>query len=198
MFFKSKRKKVKKSLMKSSKQKIFKSKLTEIKEILDDQMLDRDEKIEEIKKILYDPFKPKEDKPVRTGNAFSSKYIEYQRSGDKDKTLSIKDYLDEIKPYLSHINDHKTNLTIPINFFSSKDSDENRTMHCKSDNTEILIGNKTNEIFQDIFNSIFQRYKKELEKSMKGSEFVLDIADSLYYKLHKISLQRGGVIYRSS
>ena len=186
--------------MKSSKQKIFKSKLKEIKEILYDQILDRDEKIEEIKKILYDPFKPKEDnyKPVRIGNAFSSKYIAYQRSGDKDKTLSIKDYLDEIKPYLSDINDHKTkgdwkiNLTMAINFFSSKDSDENRTMHCKSDNTEILIGNKTNEIIQDLFNSIFQRYKKELEESMKGSEFVFDIAGSLYYKLHKIILQRGG------
>ena len=50
-------------------------------------------------------FKPKEDyyKPVRIGNAFSSNYIEYKSNGDKDKTLSNKDYLDEIKPYLSDI-----------------------------------------------------------------------------------------------
>ena len=46
---------------------------------------------------------------MRIGNAFSSNYIEYKNNGDKDKTLSIKDYLDEIKPYLSDIiNDHKT------------------------------------------------------------------------------------------
>ena len=113
--FKSKRKEIKKILMKPSKKKILKSKMNEIKEILYDLILDRDEKIEEIKKILYDPkknlFKPKEDnyQPIRIGNAFSSNYIEYKSNGDKDKTLSIKDYLDEIKPYLSHIiNDHKT------------------------------------------------------------------------------------------
>ena len=107
--FKSKRKQIKKSLMKPSKKKIPKSKMKEIKEILYDPILDRDEKVEEIKKILYDStktfFKPKEDnyKPVRIGNAFSSNYIEYKSNGDKDKTLSIKDYLDEIKPYLSEM-----------------------------------------------------------------------------------------------
>ena len=30
-------------------------------------------------------------------------YIEYKSNGDKDKTLSIKYYLDEIKLYLSDI-----------------------------------------------------------------------------------------------
>ena len=73
---------------------------------------------------------------MRIGNAFSSNCIEYKDNGDKDKTLAIKDYLDEIKPHLSDIiNDHKTQckwktkLTMAINFFSSKDSDEARTMY---------------------------------------------------------------------
>ena len=39
-------------------------------------------------------------KAVRIGNAFSSNYIEYKSNGNKDIALSIKDYLDEIKPYL--------------------------------------------------------------------------------------------------
>ena len=30
--------------------------------------------------------------------------MEYKSNGDKDKTLSIKDYLDEMKPYLSKQN----------------------------------------------------------------------------------------------
>ena len=101
--------------MKPSKKMTLKSKMKEIKEILYDPILDRDKKIEEIKKIFYDSknnfFKPKEDnyKPVRIGNAFSSNYIEYKSNGDKDKTLSIKYFLDEIKPYLSDIiNEHKT------------------------------------------------------------------------------------------
>ena len=39
--------------------------------------------------------------------------------------------------------------------------------------------------------SLLQRYHKRLEESMKESEFVFDNVDSLYYKLHKISLNRG-------
>ena len=47
------------------------------------------------------------------------------------------------------INDHKTQgewkiqLTMAINLISSKDSEEIRTMYTKSDNIEIIIGNKT-------------------------------------------------------
>ena len=52
--FKLKRKKIKKSLVKPSKKKIFKSRTKEFKEILYDPILDRDEKIEETNKILYD------------------------------------------------------------------------------------------------------------------------------------------------
>ena len=37
-----------------------------------------------------------------------------------------------------------------------------------------------------------QKYQEGLEKSMKGSDFVFDSVDTLYYKLHKISLNRGG------
>ena len=153
--------------MKPSEKNIFKSKIKEIKGNFYDPILDGDEKTEEIKKFLYDPknnlFKPKEDNytPVRVVNAFSSNYIEYKSNGDKDKTLSIKDYLDEIKPYLGDIiNDHKTqgewktNLTMVINFFSSKDSEEIRIMHSKSDNINFLIGNKTDEIIEDVSDSL--------------------------------------------
>ena len=120
--------------------------------------------------------KPKEDnyKPVRIGNAFSSNYIECKSSEDKDNTLSIKDYLDEIKPCLSDIiNDHKTqgewkiHLTMVINLFFSEDSEEIRTMHIKSDNIEILIGSETDKIIEDLFYSFLQRYQIGLEESMK-------------------------------
>ena len=32
--------------------------------------------------------------PVMIGNSFSSNYIEYESNGDKDKKLSIEEYLD--------------------------------------------------------------------------------------------------------
>ena len=41
------------------------------------------------------------------------------------------------------------------------------------------------------FESSLQRHQEELEKSMKGSEFVIGVG-LLYYKLHKISLNRCG------
>ena len=36
-------------------------------------------------------------------SVFSNDYIEYKSKGDKDKTLSIKEYLYMIRPYLSDI-----------------------------------------------------------------------------------------------
>ena len=36
------------------------------------------------------------------------------------------------------------------------------------------------------------RYQKGLEESMRGSKFVYDSINSLHYRLHKISLNRGG------
>ena len=74
-----------------------------------------------------------------------------------------------------------------VNFFSSKDSEEIRTMHSKSDNIEVLNGKETDEIIEYLLSSILQRYQKGLEESMKGSEFVFDSVDSLYYKLHKVN-----------
>ena len=78
-----------------------------------------------------------------------------------------------------------------INFISSKDSDETRTMHSKSDNIEIMIGNETNEIIGELFDSFCQKYQEGQEKLMKGSAFVFDSVDLFYYKFHRTSLNRG-------
>ena len=99
-----------------------------------------------------------------------------------------------IKPYLSDtINNHKTHcewkmhsgsttrkhksqsewriqLTTAINLISSKDSDETRTTHAKSDNVEIMMGSETNEIIEELFKSFLQKYQGGLEESMRESE----------------------------
>ena len=107
-------------------------------------------------------------KPIRTNDAFNNNYIEYESIGDKDKTLTIKEYLDMIRPYLSNIiNDHKTQgewkiqLTITINFISSKDSDEARIMHIKNLITEIMMGSETDEIIEELFESLLQKYQED-------------------------------------
>ena len=83
-----------------------------------------------------------------------------------------------------------------ISFISSKDSDETRNMHAKSNNVEIMIGSETDEIFEDLFESFLQKHQEGLEESIRGSEFVYDSVDLLYYNLNKVSLsRRGSYIY---
>ena len=86
-----------------------------------------------------------------------------------------------------------------INFVSSKDdSDEIRKMHTKSNNVNIFMGSETDEIFEKLFESLLKNYQKALEESMKGSEFIIDGVDLLYYHLNRISLRRKGRLYIDS
>ena len=110
-----------------------------------------------------------------------------------------------IRPYLvDMINDYKNKgewiiqLSAEINFiFSEPDSDETHIMHTKSDNLEIMIGNDTNEVIEDLFKSLLQGYQENLEEKMRGSEFNFDAVNLLHYDLHKISLNRGGSYIKS-
>ena len=38
-------------------------------------------------------------KPVRVSNFWSNNYIEYESNGDRNKTLSVEEYLTKISPY---------------------------------------------------------------------------------------------------
>ena len=81
-----------------------------------------------------------------------------------------------------------TLLTIAIKFVSSKGSDETRIMHSKSDIAEIIINGETDEIIEELFESLLQGYQEGLEEKMKGKEFLLMV---LYYNLNKINPVRG-------
>ena len=111
---------------------------------------------DKILRDLYFTFDPEKDhyEPKKTVDAFNNNYIQYESIGDKDKTLTIKEYLDMIRPYLSNmINDHKTqgewkiHLIIAIKFISSKDSTETHTMHTKHDNIQIMMGSETGDYY---------------------------------------------------
>ena len=98
-----------------------------------------------------------------------------------------------IKPYLSDIiNDHKKweiQLTMQINFIYPKDLRETPTIRTKSDNIKIMMGSETNDIIEELRESL-QKYQEGLEQSMRESEFVFDSVDLLYYHLQRISLKR--------
>ena len=112
----------------------------------------------------------------------------------------VQEYLDKIRPYLRDIvNDLKQSdkwkiqLTITINFISSKyDHDEERVMHSKSDNKEIMISDEADEAMKKHSDSLKNRYQNNLQ-SMRGSEFVFDYVQLLYYKCHRINFNCGGL-----
>ena len=78
-----------------------------------------------------------------------------------------------------------------IKFISSKDSKETDTIHTKSHNIEIMMGNETDKIIKELFESRLQNYQKDLKESMRKSDFVHGSIDLVYYHLQKISLKRG-------
>ena len=55
-------------------------------------------------------------------------------------------------------------LTMIINFVSSKDSDESRSMYTNSDNIEIKMGNETDEIIENFLKYLLQRYQERSEE----------------------------------
>ena len=85
-----------------------------------------------------------------------------------------------------------------INFISHKDSNETLSMQTKSDNVQIMMSSETDEIIEELLKSLLQKYQEGLEESMKGSDFIPDSVDLLYYQLRKTSLERTGSSYTDS
>ena len=94
---------------------------------------------------------------VKVSKFWSNSYIEYESNGDRNKTLSVKEYVNKIRPYLK----------------------------------DIMINYEADKVIKELFDSFKSTYQNNLEL-MKGSEFGFDYVHLLYYKCHKINLNRGG------
>ena len=100
-------------------------------------------------------------KPERVNNFWNNNYIEYESNGDKNRNLSLDKYLNKIKPYLRNViidlqksDAWKIQLTITINFISSKDAEEERVMHSMSDNIKFTPYSNVNEVIDELFKSL--------------------------------------------
>ena len=85
-------------------------------------------------------FNEEEDyyEPTEIKSAFDDTYMLYESRGDNDAKLSLEDYFNIIRPYLKdNIENHNTRgewkiqLSVIINFISSLDTNESRSMHTK-------------------------------------------------------------------
>ena len=85
----------------------------------------------------------------------------------------------------------KIQVTIVIDFIFSNDNDEDRVMHAKTDNIEIMTCDKAIKVIEKLFDSPYSRYRIRLKTSMKGSDFIFDYVNLLYYKCQKINLNCG-------
>ena len=124
-----------------------------------------------------------------------------KRNSVRNKTLSVKEYLNKMRPYLKDIvnklkksDTWKIQLAIAANFISSIDNDEEHIVHTKSDNIKVLIND---EVIKKLFDSLKIGYQNNLE-TMKNSEFIFDYVHLLYYKCNRINPDCEGSYIRFS
>ena len=130
--------------------------------------------IKEIRKENYDSdkiirdlralYESNEDyhEPKKINGAFNDNYVEYESNGDKDKILSVEEYLNMIRPYLSKkIGDHKDEwkiqLTMEIDIISIKDFRETISIYIKSKNILIFTGYEIDDIIEKRFDSLLEK-----------------------------------------
>ena len=78
-----------------------------------------------------------------------------------------------------------------VNFVSSNDTGEIRTIFVWSDNEEIRLGNETDDIIKRLINSFLNNSQKEELILRNGRNFVFESFGLLSYHIHKTSLKRG-------
>ena len=81
-------------------------------------------------------------KPVRASHSWNNNYTQYESNGDRNKNLSWK-----------------IQLTIEINFVSSKDNNKDQAIHLKSDNTEFLLCDKVDGVIEELFEPLVFKYQ---------------------------------------
>ena len=81
--------------------------------------------------------------------------MEYKSKDDR-KILLVKKYLNKIRPYLKDINNLKISDTWKI-----------QLMHWKSDNIEFMINDEENDVDEELFASLVNRYQDNFSRFNK-------------------------------
>ena len=121
------------------------------------------------------------------------------------KKVSVRQYLNKITSHLYDlINDHRIarrvweiQISMHVNFISSKDTRETHNIYVWSDNVSILRGSDTDYIIKEIFRSFLRNYQEEL-KIIKGIHLVFESVELMDYKLDRVRLRRGGLYVKST
>ena len=147
---------------------------------------------------IRDLFSILDYEPILIKTGFNNNYLEY--ISNSNNSLSFNEYLELIKPYLNDLinvykakGEWKLQISAEISFVSQKPgSDETRTMFTRSTPEEFMIGSETEEVAENLIMSILQKYQDNLQNKMKGSDFIFNGINYLYYDLNRITISNGG------
>ena len=67
-----------------------------------------------------------------------------------------------------------------------------KTIYSSSDNIKFTSYSVANKVIDELFESLWSRYQVNFETSMRGSDFIFDSVQLMYYKCHKVNFRRGG------
>ena len=65
-------------------------------------------------------------------------------------------------------------------------------MFTRSIPEEFMIGSETEEVAEKLIMSILQKYQDNLQNKMKGSDFIFNEINYLFYDLNRITISKGG------
>ena len=101
------------------------------------------------------------------------------------------------------INDHRIarrvweiQISMRVNFISSKDNKETRTIYVWNNNQSVMWVSDADYVVRELFRCILHNYQEEL-KIIKGSEFIFESVELMDYKLYRVRLRRGGSYTKS-
>ena len=134
--------------------------------------------------------------PELFASALERNYEMYKINGDKDKELSLIDYLNTVTHNVNglitkkKVNERKVQLAISIIFLNYITNDT-AEKYSHSDNVIIRPTDDSDEITTELYNSLLHRYQETLENKMEGSSFVFDYVNFLNSKFNQVDLIRG-------
>ena len=112
--------------------------------------------------------------------------------------LYLRDLINDHRAIENNSKEWKIQINTNVNFISSYDTGEIRTISAWSDNEEIRSGNETNSIIGRLLKSFLTNYQNEEKILNNGSNFVFESVNLLSYHIHKTTLKRGKSYIKSS
>ena len=163
-----------------------------------DKKIDNNNTNDDFIENIRDLFSILDYEPLLIKTGFDNNYLEYMSNGNN--SLSFNEYLELIKPYLYDLinvykakGEWKLQLSAEISFVSQKpDSNEIRIMYTRSTPEEIIIGCETEEVAENLIMQLLQKYQDNLQNKMKGSDFIFNGINCLYYDLNRITISKSG------